>query len=334
MNEHQRKMSSYSAAVVTLFLVAATATGLAQAPATPDGSASSSVTHNIWTIGATMPVAAQNAMAAALGDKIYVVGGMGQKGGFLTNTQIYDPATNTWLAEGKALPEGTDGAAVAVVNGILYIIGGYTASGFTGNVYSYNPTKNLWTKGRNPMPTPRNNAGTAVEDNIIYVIGGNGSSQLRLDVVESYNPATEDWDTSLAPLLNGKSEPSVGRIGTTIVAADGFTVDGDTGDNESYSVADNTWTSLKADPEPRNEACAGAIGSEFYVAGGADNGALLGTTESFNLAENSWKSLASMPHATTDPVGTVYSGLLYCFGGGNSSTGGGTIYKYVQIYRP
>jgi len=66
----------------------------------------------------------------------------------------------------------------------------------------------------------------------------------------------------------GKSEPSAGLVGTTIVAADGFTTSSDTGDNEGYAVSTNLWSSLTADPTPRNASCYGSLSSQLYVAEG------------------------------------------------------------------
>jgi hypothetical protein len=122
--------------------------------------------------------------------------------------------------------------------------------------------------------------------------------------VESYNPATDSW-TEESPLLIAKEGASVGLMGTaltgfTIVAADGYTNDFDSGDNEGYDAATNTWTSRTPDPEPRSFACAGAIGTRLYAAGGWDgngDGPALTTVESFQLSKQSWKSLASEPQA-------------------------------------
>ena len=191
------------------------------------------------------------------------------------------------------------------------------------------------------MPTARGSVARAIENEIVYIFGGNGTNLLRLNTVEGYNPATDTW-TELAPLLVGKSEASVGLLRMslagkrvqTIVAADGYTAGGDTGDNEGYSASGNTWSSLKADPGPRNEACTMALGGLLFVAGGSDNASLLSTTESYSLSQNSWTWKAHMPHASTGPGSAAYNGLMYCFGGGNLDTGGTQYFRYVQIYHP
>jgi kelch-like protein 18 len=175
------------------------------------------------------------------------------------------------------------------------------------------------------MPTAKGCSGTAVENDIVYVVGGCGENpQDRLTDVESYNPATDTW-TEVAPLLVGKSQPSVGLVGTTIVAADGFTESGNTGDNEGYDATTNSWASLTPDPRARNGACTGAIGTKLYVGDGNSK-----STEWFYLSKNKWHGLAHMPQSATFDSSAVYDGQLYCFGG----LWGNTTLDNVQIYQP
>ena len=53
------------------------------------------------------------------------------------------------------------------------------------------------------------------------------------------------------PLLAEKSTPIAGLIGGWIVAADGYTDRGDTGDTEAYNPSASAWKSVAPDPTPR-----------------------------------------------------------------------------------
>ncbi len=119
------------------------------------------------------------------------------------------------------------------------------------------------------------------------------------------------------------------------MAADGFS-GSDTGGNEAYDVATNTWKSLASDPNPRNGSCFGVIGGKFYASdGNASGNNPIAVLESFNLKKNVWKSLATMPNTVTDPGSAVYKGKLYCIGGGNWAVPpNNTVYNCVQIYQP
>ena len=260
--------------------------------------------YNTWTSELPMPFDSATQAVGVINGKIYLVSAARNcpysSCPILPITQIYDPATNTWSA-GAPLPVATgNGAPGAVVKNILYVFGGGTESeGVTSAVWAYNPETNSWSS-KSPMPTARGCAGAAVENDIIYVIGGCGEDPYdRLATVESYDPATDMW-TEEAPLLVGKSQPNVGLVGTTIVAAGGYMTYGETGDNEGYDVTTNSWTSLTPDPMPRNGGCTGVINGKLVVAGGSGVGTL---TESFNLSNNSLEDAGT--HADADGYSPV-----------------------------
>jgi len=304
------------------------------------------VTHNTWASGTPLPTPVVGAAAAVLEGQIYVVGGFNGSS-YLPDTQIYNPATDSW-STGVPLPipgdGGVDGAAAAVVNNVLYVIGGSETLGGSpviNTVWAYSPKTKAWSS-KAAMPTPRSAPAAVVVNGRIYVIGGwNGVfSGNGLATVESYNPATNTW-TEESPLLVGKWMPTAGVFGTkaagyTIAAPDGAAgcCPGNfTGDNEAYSVATNTWSSLNADPTARAYGCFGTIGSELYIAGGTDaQGPAINVTESFKLSKDAWKTLAPIPQATIYPGWATYKGQLYCFGGWDAWNG--NVLNNVQIYQP
>lgn len=300
------------------------------------------VTHNTWSTDAPMPIALAGSVAAVLKGQIYVVGGFNGSA-IVADTQVFNPATNVW-STGVPLPVPRNAAVAAVVNSVLYVIGGTdstTGSPPTNTVWAYNLKTKTWST-KAAMPTTRDPGAAVVVNNVIYVIGGwNGVfSGNGLATVESYNPATDTW-TEENPLLVGKWAPSAGVFGTkltgyTIVAPDGAAQccpSDFTGDNESYDVSTNAWTSLTADPTVRGFACHGSVGSKLYVAGGTDTqGPALSVTESYQLSKNAWKTLAPIPQATILPGSAVYKGRLYCFGGWTAWNG--SVLDSVQIYQP
>ena len=126
-----------------------------------------------------------------------------------------------------------------------------------------------------------------------------------------------------------KSHPAAGLLGTTIVVADGGTNgQGNTGDNESYNVTTNQWTTITADPTARYASCYGVIGTQLYDMGGTNS-----ANSSFALAGNKWTTtLAPTPHTGLFPGSAVFGGQLYCMGGWASF--GGAVTNNVQIYQP
>src|SRR2546427_9699724 len=69
--------------------------------------------------------------AAAVGGKVYVVGGFQPGLPFITPAvEEYDPVTDTWH-ERAPLPSGLHHAGIGVVNDRLYVIGGFELSLFS-----------------------------------------------------------------------------------------------------------------------------------------------------------------------------------------------------------
>jgi N-acetylneuraminic acid mutarotase len=320
-------MKTISLLVVLLLSVGTASVAVAQTPA---------VAHNTWAAGAPMPtaVSAPGGVGVLKGE-IYVVGGVNADLTIIADTQIYNPAKNTW-STGVSLPTPLEGGSGAVVKNVLYVMGGSVdGQTYSSAVWAFDLKTQTWSS-KTAMPAALHDAGAAVENDFIYVVGGNSVQNPRSNAVYSYNPATDTW-TEEAPLLVGRSEPSVGRVGNklvgfTIVAADGYASGGDT---EGYDATTNTWTTLKADPDPggsgwRSSACTGGIGTKLYIAGGYYGGSL---NESFNLPKNTWKTLASMPQAAMGTASAAYKGQLYCIGGTVAYWEPGALAN-VQIYQP
>jgi N-acetylneuraminic acid mutarotase len=91
-----------------------------------------------WTSGESMPTLAVDGVCGATTGvlapkRIYVIGGWNGLEIHGSNmTQIYDPETDEW-SSGSPMPTPRDGMGIAVVNDILYVIGGSTGSGILGD---------------------------------------------------------------------------------------------------------------------------------------------------------------------------------------------------------
>jgi N-acetylneuraminic acid mutarotase len=289
------------------------------------------VAHNTWSSGTPMPTARQGTCVGVVGENIYVIGGA-TSSAVLGNNEIYNTKTKVWTT-GAPMPTPMWASASAVVNSVVYCIGGAVGGSDTqATVQAYNPATDSWST-KSPMPTSRNSITAAVEKGIIYVIGGFAFGPGRLTTVESYNPATDTW-TEAAPLHVGKSWAAVGPLGATIVAAGGLTNSGVTGDNEGYKK--NVWSTLTADPTPRQSGCFAGFKGSLYFAGGSDNnGNPLSVTEAYGAKTKSWTALASISQAVIAPGSATLGGKLYCFGGtSNGNLFQGTVYDNVQIYQP
>jgi len=135
---------------------------------------------NTWRILAPLPSPRSDAYAVAVSGKIYVVGGFSSTlsnstSSFLSTTQAYDIASNTWSTLAP-MPTARDHVVAGVCGNDIFVVGGATNPFFTATsvVEAYQIGNNQWVTGIAPMPTPRWEMAAAQIGNTLYVVGGGG----------------------------------------------------------------------------------------------------------------------------------------------------------------
>src|SRR5437763_1066114 len=123
----------------------------------------------------------------------------------------YDPASDAWTQK-KPMPHPVHHAAVTVLNGKMYLFGGFDlpSAGPPGwnpvnDAWEYDPATDGW-RSLAPMPTARGGGVAAAIGGKFLVIGGAGpmpdasapvirprQPQRSLGTVEQYDPATNAW---------------------------------------------------------------------------------------------------------------------------------------------
>jgi hypothetical protein len=142
-----------------------------------------------WELLAGGLETSHHALAALSDGTIYMIGG-GYPG-----DQVYRfaPASNTW-SKAKAMNVSRFGPAAAVVNDIVYVMGGGPADGFTDSVEAYDPKTDVWTY-KSATYVPRSRPGAAVFGGQIWVFGGVTPGGAATSI-EIFDPATNVWSLS------------------------------------------------------------------------------------------------------------------------------------------
>jgi len=172
-----------------------------------------STTENKWSTCATMAKARWSLMTCETNDTIYAFGGISGAGNnrkALDIVEAYNPVSNSWKSIGK-MPESRQGAAIAVVNGLIYIISGKIASyaettsgdQITDNVYSFNPKTKEWALV-SAIPTGRTGAKAVVANGAIFVVGGVAISGDFPTAIDVFDPLLNKWSTG-PNLSSGRS---------------------------------------------------------------------------------------------------------------------------------
>ena len=216
-----------------------------------------------WQALAPMPSKRGSSLAAVVGDRIYVIGGAttipGSKETAVYPTrphmsvgtvEEYDPASNTWR-ERSAMPTPRNHAAIGVVNGKIYVIGGRVGAAFIGLasdisvVEEYDPATDQWSGPRARMPIARSAIGVGVDGGRIYVAGGEYQDphmMATFRAVEAYDPASNTW-TEMPPMPVSRHGLAVGVIGNRLhvisgdVQSAGTGVEVSTGEHDAFEFS-------------------------------------------------------------------------------------------------
>jgi N-acetylneuraminic acid mutarotase len=202
------------------------------------------------------------AAATAAGGKIYVMGGASVHPGAkivslglkvphrsLKTNEVYDPTTDKW-EERMSMPTPRNHAAVGVIDGKIYVIGGRLASAYdsagsnTDVVEVYDPVADTWGAAGLRMPTARSEMGWATFQNHIYVAGGEIADRHMfgaIRAVEAYDQATNRW-TELPVMPTARHGVSVAAINNRLYVIGGHlqgtSIGGEAANTDANDVLD------------------------------------------------------------------------------------------------
>ena len=217
-----------------------------------------------WGTGAAIPTGARYRAAGTTCDcgTYYIFGGGEDSGGFLAESWSYDPSTDTWTSLAD-MPVALMNMEAECIDGLVYLVGGYTASGnHTNNFLIYDTFNNCWTSATWPNArTPM----LAAYGGKLYAFGGNPGPS---DETWVYDPQTTTW----SQLSN---MPAAVAYGSGISAGDYiFSIGGGlTNAIYRYDPLTDTWDASGPQlQDARMSALAAWYGDLIYVVSGGGSG--------------------------------------------------------------
>jgi hypothetical protein len=205
--------------------------------------------------------------------KHYAIGGRGAACAPVCNTvEIFNPITNSWSL-GAPMPTARAGLGSAVVNNLIYVVGGRTCgTPYCGaplaNLEIYNPVTNTWAIGT-PMPTPRMDiyAVTALGSKI-YILGGD-TGGVDLASVDIYDTGSGVWSAGV-PMPTARANAVAGTCSGHIFVIGGTVAGTDIAIVEGFDPATNTWSTQPPMPTVGSElAASAATGPNLIMATGS-----------------------------------------------------------------
>ena len=300
----------------------------------------SDATGEKWQIVSELPIQRRGFATAVVDGKIYLIGGtpfQNRRGPYgLPTVEVYDPKTNSW-EQVADMPTPRASAETAVVNGTLYVCGGYNGIDnrlvnlkFLDVVEAYDPQNDTWTR-KQGMSVPRKDFGTGVVAGKIYSIGGyihpldkEPEAPWRIDLVEAYNPATDTW-MKRAKMQRRRDGFGVGVVNNHIYAIGGrgWPQVGPGGPFlkviEEYNPKINRWERKNEMPDLRLSFSTVVLDDMIYLIGGfiwqGRVPQYLATVDTYNPETEEWNSIPPMPTPILPFGAAVVNGNIYVFGG-------------------
>lgn len=185
-----------------------------------------------WRKGVPLPKPRGEHVAVALDNRVHVIGGRITKAGgkshfdsFLDTGEhdIFDPSTNQWT-KGAAAITARNSAAAAVIDGLIYVVGGRKnviqedggqLQQNLGTLEVYDPKKNIW-ETLAPMPEALGGNAAAALGGKLYVFGGEqwAPEHKVFSSVWVYDPRANTWskETGLLTARHGLAGAAVDEV--------------------------------------------------------------------------------------------------------------------------
>ena len=290
-----------------------------------------------WEVITQLPTKRWEFSTAVVEDKVYIIGGSffnNNAGPFgLSTVEVYDTQTNTWQ-RGADMPTPRTNAKAAVVNGTIYVFGGYNSKDnllenwkMADRVEAYDPRTDTWTK-KKEMPISRFYFGLGVVAGKVYLIGGTtglgeGQEQ-RMDRVDIYDPATDTW--AKGPKMPTRRDPG----GVAVVSTRIYVIGGEgwplpqgwwagpfLASIEEYNPINRQWRKKKDMLEIKNWFASTVVGDDIYLIGGyTGEGGLqqLETVNVYHPRTETWREISALPNPLDTFGAATVNGKIYVFG--------------------
>ncbi|XP_048484821.1 kelch-like ECH-associated protein 1B isoform X1 [Plutella xylostella] len=225
--------------------------------------------------------------AAFLKGLFYAVGGRNNSPGSSYDSDwvdVFNPATEHWRpCSPMSTPRNRVG--VAVMDGLLYAVGGSAGSEYHKSVECYDPKLDTWTLVA-PMQTARLGVGVAVVNRLLYAVGGFDGAR-RLNSVECYHPENNCW-SSVKPMTTARSGAGVAALSQYIYVVGGYDGSQQLASVERYDTERDEWTSCAPVRVARSALSLTVLNHKLYAMGGYDGTSFLDIVEVYDTCADAW----------------------------------------------
>ncbi|XP_052903109.1 kelch-like ECH-associated protein 1B [Anopheles moucheti] len=245
------------------------------------------VDDKVWLTLPKLTVPRSGLGAAFLKGTFYAVGGRNNSPGSSYDSDWvdrYNPVTERWRpCSPMSVPRNRVG--VAVMDELLYAVGGSSGSDYHNTVEYYDPETDRWTLVQ-PMQSKRLGVGVAVVNRLLYAIGG-FDGKTRLASVERYHPENNAW-TLVPPMWYGRSGAGVAALHQYIYVVGGFDGTRQLASVERYDTEQQCWDMVAPVRIARSALSLTVLDGRLYAIGGYDGQDFLTIVEVYDPVRDVW----------------------------------------------
>ena len=273
-----------------------------------------------WDHARPFPIAQDELRAEAIGDVVYVGGGLTHVGPDLVSTDVlfaFDPKLGTYRRLAP-LPRRIDHPGFVGAGGDLYLIGGFRDWLPTNEVFRFSPEEGEW-KQLASMEVPRGSPAAEVIGGRIVVAGGGVGDEGRIPVgtVEIFDIATGRWSPG-PDLPTARHHAGAEVLGDTMYVVGGRDArDYSLDVVERYDARTNAWRPAPALPLGVGGLAVVRARDRLVAIGGGDDieDWVTPATWAFDPATDRWQRLADLRAPRHGHAAAALGADVYVFGG-------------------
>jgi len=291
-----------------------TVTATSQAQLTTNSRMSAKTTaFPLWEVEAPMPTPRYRLGATALPGTPYyfAIGGQGISGSLAANER-YNACSNTWTSMAP-LPAVRGNINAAVLNGKIYVVGGYASGTAFKSVYMYSPTTDTWSSVAD-LPVALTGVAIAAANGKLYALGGADATGNFYRFTYEYDPATNVWTTKAPMPGDARGYAAAAELGGKIYVVGGWP---NLATVEVYDPTTDTWsTAASMNFGRQSPGLTAAADGYLYVSGGGNGWNGLTSAERYNPATNTWTIIPSLNNVDRAGSASAFvAGRVFAVGG-------------------
>ena len=268
-----------------------------------------------WVELSGMETARSEHPGVVVDGQLVVIGGLAKTpvgDTFVTSSvERYDPSSDTWVRL-EDLPERRHHSAAAVVDGRLFVIGGFSEFGFDAVDDVWEQVAGSW-EPRASLPVPVGAAAAVVVQGDIYLVGGAPTGGLF-----RYDVEADTWKR-LSSLGASREHLAAVALDGVIWALGGRWGEEMRATTEIYSMETDSWSAGPEMNEARSGFGAAVLGDQIYVAGGEVFNPTKALASTEVLRGGEWEPFEPLPVGLHGVPLVAIEGILYLPGGSDQA---------------